>query len=88
MKAWLDLTERQAGGEQIDSRKIRKHQNDVFRLYTILAREPLPAIPASIRQDVARFIGAIASVEIDFKSMGLGALTITESLTDLRLIYL
>ena len=87
MKAWLDLTERQSGGEQIDSRKIRKHQNDVFRLYTILPREPLFAVPSSIRQDVDRFIQKIASTEMDFKNLGLGTLSMSEALADLRLIY-
>jgi hypothetical protein len=87
MKAWLDLTKRQAEGEQIDSRKIRKHQNDVFRLYTILPREPLPAVPASIRQDVARFIQAIASKEMNFKNLGLGSLSMHEALADLNVIY-
>lgn len=31
-KAWLDLFDRKAAGEQIDSKNIRKHKNDVFRL--------------------------------------------------------
>lgn len=88
MKAWLDLTERQAGGEQIDSRKIRKHQNDVFRLYTILSRKPLPAIPVSIQRDVDQFIREIVAVEIDFKSMGLGAIALSEALGDLQSVYL
>ena len=31
-RAWLDLTERAERGEQIDSKTIKKHKNDVFRL--------------------------------------------------------
>lgn len=31
-RAWLDLTERKAKGEAIDSKDIRKHRNDVIRL--------------------------------------------------------
>lgn len=34
MKAWLDLSERKAAGEDIDSKNIKKHKNDVFRLAT------------------------------------------------------
>ena len=29
-KAWLDLTERKANGEHVDSRDIKKHKNDVL----------------------------------------------------------
>ncbi len=32
-RAWLDLTERENRGEKIDSKTIKKHKNDVFRLY-------------------------------------------------------
>ncbi|MCK9268616.1 MAG: hypothetical protein M0P14_07885, partial [Alkaliphilus sp.] len=32
IKAWLDLKERQSKGEKVDSKDIRKHKNDIFRL--------------------------------------------------------
>jgi len=35
--AWLDLGERQARGEPVDSKNIRKHANDVLRLSQLLA---------------------------------------------------
>jgi hypothetical protein len=31
-KAWIDLSDRKAAGESVDSKNIRKHKNDVFRL--------------------------------------------------------
>jgi hypothetical protein len=31
-KAWIDLTARAESGEQVDSKHIKKHRNDVFRL--------------------------------------------------------
>ena len=45
-KAWLDLKERKLNGDQVDSKNIKKHKNDVFRLallitangYTLSAR--------------------------------------------------
>lgn len=87
MKAWLDLSERKAGGEGIDSRKIKKHQNDVFRLFTILAIEPLSSVPESVRGDVTSFIGMIESVSIDFKNLGLGRLTMSEALGGFCVVY-
>ena len=46
VKAWLDLKERKLNGDQVDSKNIKKHKNDVFRLallitangYTLSAR--------------------------------------------------
>ena len=35
-KAWLDLIERKTLGGTIDSKDIRKHRNDVFRLFQLL----------------------------------------------------
>ncbi len=32
-RAWLDLTRRKEQGDAIDSKDIKKHKNDVFRLY-------------------------------------------------------
>lgn len=39
MKAWLDLTKRRVKGENIDSKNIRKHKNDVFRMSVLLGGE-------------------------------------------------
>ena len=35
-KAWLDLKERKLNGEQVDSKNIKKHKNDVFRLAQLI----------------------------------------------------
>ena len=87
MKAWLDLSKRKTDGEQIDSRKIKKHLYDVFRLYTILTIEPLPSVPFSIQQDVKEFIQKSVSVEMDLVNLGLGGLKKPEVLADLKIIY-
>ena len=87
MKAWLDLSQRKRAGESIDARKIKKHPNDVFRLYTILTLEPLPSVPVAVRQDVKMFIQKIKSVEIDFKNLGMGRLSMSEALEGLGTVY-
>jgi hypothetical protein len=87
IKAWLDLSQRKKDGESIDSRKIKKHPNDVFRLYTILFIEPLLFVPIVVRQDVKMFIQKIESVEIDFKNLGMGRLSMSEALEGLSTIY-
>jgi len=56
--AWLDLTNRKAKGEEIDSAKITKHRNDVFRLAGTLPGEPGPKLPKTITADLDRFLEA------------------------------
>jgi len=68
--AWLDLGERQAKGEPVDSKNIRKHANDVLRLSQLLAPDVRIAIAPRIAQDLNRFLdGLEADRSIDPKSI-------------------
>ena len=40
-KAWLDLKERKLNGDQVDSKNIKKHKNDVFRLALLITANGL-----------------------------------------------
>ena len=55
-KAWLDLCERQAQGEAIDSRSIKKHRGDVFKLATLLAPENHMPISPAVHRDLHAFL--------------------------------
>ncbi len=54
--AWLDLTRQKSEGGTIDSKNIKKHKNDVFRLFTLLSPDSEVTIPASIRSDLGEFL--------------------------------
>jgi len=69
-KAWLDLTARKAAGESVDSRHIRKHKNDVFRLVGVLTRNRQTDAPDSVKADLAEFCTAMQREDVDLKSMG------------------
>lgn len=58
-KAWLDMTRRKASGESIDSRKINKHKNDIFRLFRVLEAEVRVGVPESVREDLAMYFDLI-----------------------------
>lgn len=60
-KAWLDLTQRKLAGEAVDSKAIRKHRNDIFRLSVLLAPSQRVDVADSIKQDMAVFFAAMAS---------------------------
>lgn len=68
--AWLDLSERQAKGEQVDTRNIRKYAYDVLRLSQLLAPDDRIPVTAKIAQDLDRFLDRIESDQsIDPKSI-------------------
>ena len=62
MKAWLDLSERRQRGEQIDSKNITKHKNDVIRLAANIQQDAMIAINGQVKKDAEVFLQAI---EID-----------------------
>ena len=88
-KAWIDLTARRSAGEQIDSRNIRKHKNDVFRLTELLTRDQqqLPFLPMAIRDDMREFTESMRSEDIDLKQIGIRGKTKEAILDQLRAIY-
>jgi len=70
-KAWLDLSARKAAGEPVDSRHIRKHKNDVFRLSGVLSPTAKIEASATIMADLAAFCAAMQTEVVDLKSLGM-----------------
>jgi hypothetical protein len=70
-RAYLDLAQRKAEGEDVDGGDIKKHRNDVFRLLQLVPGENALALPDSIRADMQAFVRAVAADEgfkpADFK---------------------
>lgn len=54
-RAYIDLANRRAQGEAIDSRKINKHKRDVFRLVAMLEPAERYVVPADLLQDIHMF---------------------------------
>lgn len=70
-KAWLDLCERKANGEQVDSKNIRKHKNDIFRLTQLLTADSKQELSNEIADDMKVFLAAMEKENIDLKSLGI-----------------
>jgi hypothetical protein len=68
-RAYLDLVARKAGGEHIDSSKITKHRNDVFRLYRTLAPAERFVLPSRLRDDLATFLDRLPPDSQDWTSI-------------------
>jgi hypothetical protein len=59
--AWLDLTARQARGEAVDNKDVRKHANDVIRLSQLLTPDLRVPRAARIADDLNRFLDGLAA---------------------------
>lgn len=74
-KAYLEIAKRIANGSKEDSKQLRKHKGDVFRLAVMLAPDNVFEVPDSIKLQLQTFANSIADdlpgKEL-FKSMGLG----------------
>lgn len=86
-RAWLDLTARAADGRAVDGRDIRKHRNDVFRLYAVADPEHRSRPSAAIRADMARFIERMRTEAVDLQSAGLRGATLDTVLDALSRRY-
>ncbi len=70
-RAWLDQTRRREIGERVDSKAIKKHKNDVFRLYQIITALEEPP-PDQIRRDLSDFITKVRAEGVDLKALKVG----------------
>jgi len=52
IRAWLDLFKRVKSGEQIDSKTVKKHKNDIFRLLINIFPSKRIEIKDEIHEDV------------------------------------
>ncbi len=69
MKAWLDLSERKNKGENIDSKNIKKHINDVIRLTINLDSADSVVLPDRIKEDATRFLAEMENNPVNLKSL-------------------
>lgn len=70
-RAWLDLSGRQESGEKIDSRDIKKHKNDIFRLAQVLDPSATVIAPQNVCDDVAMFLSRVESDPPNLSHLGI-----------------
>ena len=72
-KAWMDLCDRKENGEPIDSKNIRKHKNDVFRLTELIDRfqENSIEIPRKVISDMEEFLRRISKEDVELRQLGI-----------------
>ena len=87
VKAWLDLTARKADGQAIDSKNIKKHKNDVFRLSQLLTPNSTLSASAAIKTDLENFFDAMKTESVDLKALGIRGTT-EETVSKIMKVYL
>lgn len=86
-KAWLDLTSRKAAGEHVNSDDLKKHKNDVFRLFVISDPEKRIPLAPPVADDMRAFLEAMAGEQIILQNIGIKGITVEEILSSLRTIF-
>lgn len=71
MKAWLDLQDKKERGIHVNSRDIRKHRLDVFRLFPLIREDLRIVVPASVNNDIQNFISKIRETDIQLIDIGI-----------------
>lgn len=89
-KAWMDLSDRKETGEHVDSKSIRKHKNDVFRLTELLDQNQkfFVHVPDAVLTDMRMFVERMASENVDLKQLGIFDKTKETILDELRALYI
>jgi len=87
-KAWVELCERNKQGEEGLSKHIRKHRNDIIKIFSILDLNRKILLRGIVRQDMEQFLNALKTEQIDFKNLHLEKLTLTYVCEQLYKIYL
>lgn len=88
IKAWLDLKERKKAGEDVDTKNIRKHKNDVFRLLANVSPASRIELSRDIQNDVIQFIEQIKADKPDLENLGIRKTSLDEMLKILGDIFL
>ena len=87
-KAWMDLTDRKAAGEHVDSKNIKKHKNDVFRLTELIDPAVKITAPQGVYTDVQEFVQRMQNESVDIKQLGLVGRTKDQILDELKDLYI
>ncbi|MGA3244377.1 MAG: hypothetical protein ABSE41_07170 [Bacteroidota bacterium] len=87
-KAYLDLTLRKDKGEAVDDKVIRKHKNDVFRLFRIVEPELSVEVSATIRKDMRKFVNSMEREQVDLKELGLAGESMESVLMTIEKIFM
>lgn len=83
----MDLRKRRENGQQIDEKDIKKHRNDVFRLYQIISTEQRIYLPPEVAGDMRAFLLAVEDSKLNLSQIGIQGFTLTDAVDGLKQVY-
>jgi hypothetical protein len=86
-RAYLDVTAQRDAGDPVDRRDMRKHLNDVFRLYQLLAPDTSIPLSGVMLDDFQRFLALPEIRTVDLKGLGLRSASMDDIVRHLRSMY-
>ena len=88
IRAWLDLSECRKADERIDSKDIKKHRNDLFRLFQVIELSESMTLLGSVKEDMRKGLDQLLKEEsLDLKSLGIKKRSVKEVVEMLRTKY-
>jgi hypothetical protein len=85
--AWLDLSARQRAGEDVDSRNVRKHLNDVLRLTQLLSPSMTVVLPNKVAAELQTFLSLLPENAPDLKTLGIERVPLSTLIDRIRDAY-
>lgn len=71
MKAWLDLTDKKLKGLHVNDRDLRKHRQDVFRLFPLIDSNSSVTTPMEVYNDIKAFIAEVSNMPFETNKIGI-----------------
>lgn len=71
MMAWVNLMKEKAEGKHVNSKDLKKHKNDVFRLFQILPEGERVEVTGDVADSVDSFLENIKGENIVFADLGI-----------------
>jgi hypothetical protein len=85
--AWSDLARKKAAGAEVDSRDIRKHANDIYRLSQLLNPADTVSAPGSCIESLRELIRQKTIDPPDLKALGVSGLSLAQIHQLLQKVY-
>lgn len=86
-RAWLNLSALSNTDAAVDEKNVRKHKNDIIRLYQLLTITTRIHLPAIIKQDMKKFLQELKKNPPDLKMLGLKHTRLDDLIANLDQVY-
>ena len=88
IKAWLDLTQKKTEGLHVNERDLKKHKNDVFRLFALVDPTMRIDLTPKVHAEVEQFLARMEAEGVKLTDLGIQDYTADEVLAGLRMLYI